>query len=300
MKIPHPVASRHPTGGEGEPAGPDEGFTGMGPPIFSITLRGSPSVPSIMAPASPQRSLKKTIGLSIFRLKNFGKARFECPICSYQGPFQDLDLPTGFRKHAQCPDCESLERHRLQYVALQSILAPLNTAKLTMLHFAPEAFFRGFFSERFEDYQTADFEMTSVDHTVDLQKLPFPDASYDFVFASHVLEHVPDDRRAIQQIRRILRPGGIAVLPVPIVCEKTVEYSEPDPNESNHVRAPGMDYFDRYESCFARVHRIGSDSVPEKYQPFVHEDRRGLPPPKFPRHERPGERFIDIVPVCYV
>lgn len=169
-----------------------------------------------------------------------------------------------------------------------------------MLHFAPEAFFRSFFAERFEDYQTADIEMTSVDHTVDLQELPFPDASYDFVFASHVLEHVPDDRRAIHQIRRILRTGGIAVLPVPIVCEKTVDYAEPDPNESNHVRAPGLDYFDRYESCFSRVQRIGSDSLPEKYQPFVYEDRRGLPPRKFPRTELPGGRFIDIVPVCYV
>lgn len=246
------------------------------------------------------RSVKKAVRISIFRIRNTGKARFECPVCGYHGPFQDLDLPTGFRKYAQCPDCESLERHRLQYVVLQSILAPLKTASMKMLHFAPEPFFRSFFGERFQDYQTADIEMPSVDHVVDLQKLPFSDASYDFVFASHVLEHIPDDRRAIREIRRILRPGGIAVLPVPIVAEKTEEYAEPDPNESNHVRAPGLDYFERYESSFSRVQRVGSDSLPEKYQVFVYEDRRGLPPRKFPRTELPGGRFIDVVPVCYV
>ena len=100
--------------------------------------------------------------------------------------------------------------------------------------------------------------MKGADHIVDLQHLPFSDNSYDFVFASHVLEHIPDDRKAISEIRRILRPNGVAMLPVPIYSEKTVEFSEPDPNEFGHVRAPGLDYFDRYQPYFSKVARFDS------------------------------------------
>lgn len=94
--------------------------------------------------------------------------------------------------------------------------------------------------------------MHGVDHNVDLQELPFEDQTYDFVFASHVLEHIPNDEKAISEIRRILKPNGIAILPVPLVAEKTIEYSEPNPNETYHVRAPGFDYFDRYDRYFLK------------------------------------------------
>jgi Methyltransferase domain len=78
------------------------------------------------------------------------------------------------------------------------------TAHLRMLHVAPEVFFREFFSQRFGRYETADLKMKSADHIVDLQHLPFEDNTSDFFYASHVLEHVPDDRKAISEIRRIL------------------------------------------------------------------------------------------------
>jgi ubiquinone/menaquinone biosynthesis C-methylase UbiE len=169
-----------------------------------------------------------------------------------------------------------------------------------MLHFAPETFFREFFSKRFGEYETADLVMKDVDHHVDLQGLPFEDQTYDFVFASHVLEHIPDDRKAISEIRRILKPNGIAVLPVPLVAEKTIEYPEPNPHEAYHVRAPGLDYFDRYDCHFSRVERFSSDSLPDKYQLFVFEDRSQWPTNECPlRPAMQGEKHIDIVPVCY-
>jgi SAM-dependent methyltransferase len=121
-----------------------------------------------------------------------------------------------------------------------------------MLHFAPEPFFREFFTRRFGQYETADLKRKGVDHKVDLQQLPFGDKTYDFVFASHVLEHIPDDHKAIFEIHRILKPNGMAILPVPIYSEKTIEYPEPNPHEFFHVRAPGTDYFDRYERYFQR------------------------------------------------
>ncbi len=170
-----------------------------------------------------------------------------------------------------------------------------------MLHVAPEPFFRGFFSARFGTYETADLSMNGVDHHVDLQELPFADQTYDFVFASHVLEHVPDDIKAISEIRRILKPNGVAVLPVPLVAEKTIEYPEPNPSEEYHVRAPGMDYFDRYEPYFSKVERFSSDSLNEKYQLHIVEDRSHWPTKACPlRPPMQGERHIDIVPVCHV
>lgn len=136
---------------------------------------------------------------------------------------------------------------------------------------------------------------------VDLQALPFADGAYDFVYASHVLEHIPDDTRALAEIRRILSPNGIAILPVPIVADRTIEYPEPNPHESDHVRAPGLDYFERYRKHFAKVECIRSSQIPRRYQPYVYEDRTGWPNGLSPlRPAMTGKRHEDVVPVCYV
>lgn len=236
-----------------------------------------------------------------FKLRNMDKKKYECPVCDYVGPFEDYNPPDGLRKHAKCPKCSALERHRIQWVVTISVLRERDTSGLKMMHFAPEACFRALFSRRFGKYETADLNRKDVDHNVDLQVLPFADASYDFVFASHVLEHIPNDKKAISEIRRILRPGGIAILPVPVVEHTTVEYPEPNPYEFGHVRAPGIDYFDRYEPFFSRVLRYRSDSLPEKHQLFIYESRAHFPTKEYPlRNSMPGNKFNDVVPVCYV
>lgn len=246
------------------------------------------------------RKVKHRAEFAVFSLTSGSRQKFECPVCAYSGPFMDVAPPTGLRQHAKCPSCHSLERHRLQFVVVEQVLRGLDTQHLKMIHFAPEPFFRAYFSERFTHYESADLCMKDVDHNVDLQGLPFEDASYDFVFASHVLEHIPDDRKAVSEIRRILRPGGIAILPVPIVSEKTIEYPEPNPHEAYHVRAPGFDYFERYEQHFSRVERFTSESLPEKYQLFVLEDRSQWPTKECPlRPAMAGSRHIDIVPICW-
>ena len=247
------------------------------------------------------RKLLDRMSFPIFWIQNYNKEKFTCPICCYSGPFKDVNPPTGFRKHAKCPKCSALERHRFQYLVLSNVLSGINSSTLKMLHFAPEPFLKKFFIKRFGQYETADLTMHGVDHKVDLQKLPFEDQTYDFVFASHVLEHIPNDERAISEIRRILRPNGIAILPVPLVAEKTIEYSEPNPNEFYHVRAPGFDYFERYKRYFSKIDTISSDSLPDRYQLFVYEDRSQWPTKGCPlRTPMQGERHIDIVPVCYV
>jgi SAM-dependent methyltransferase len=237
--------------------------------------------------------LGKTIGLMAFQLRNLRKEKFECPICAYRGPFLDKTTSGGVRRHAKCPNCMALERHRLQFLVLCEVLRGKPTAQWKMLHVAPEPFLMEFFKRRVGQYETADLKKKGVDYHVDLQHLPFGNGTYDFVFASHVLEHIPDDQRAISEIRRVLKPNGLAVLPVPIYSEKTVEYAEPDPKEFYHVRAPGLDYFDRYQPHFSRIEKFDSNSQPEHYQVFVYREDCSL-------SAEQGDKLSDVVPVCYV
>ncbi|MGH7942131.1 MAG: class I SAM-dependent methyltransferase [Limisphaerales bacterium] len=246
--------------------------------------------------------LKKKIHppLPLFRLLNRSKEQFQCPICDYVGPFADVDNFGGLRKHAECPKCGARERHRVQYLVLTELFKTMDTSRLTMLHFAPEPFFRSFLSSRFGLYETADLCMKHVTYQADLLNLPFEAETYDFVFASHVLEHIQNDTRALREIRRILKPNGIAVLPVPVVCDKTVEYSQANPNEAYHFRAPGLDYFQKYESYFDRVRVYSSESLPEKHQTYIYEDRSKWPTRECPlRPPMAGERHSDFVPVCH-
>lgn len=234
------------------------------------------------------------------------RPRFVCPVCGYEGPFLQVHPSTGPRPHAECPQCGAKERHRLQRLVLDELAAREELAArggfaaLRVLHVAPEPCFRAWFRGRVAAYETADLDRKDVDHRVDLTALPFADASYDLVFASHVLEHIRDDEAALREIRRMLRPGGLALLPVPIITPTTVEYAAPNPHETLHVRAPGLDYFDRYRRYFARVELRTSDDFDPRHQLHIHEDRSAPDPKRYPRPGMPGTRHADTVPVCWV
>lgn len=72
------------------------------------------------------REVKQEITSSIFKLKNLDKEQFDCPVCNYTGAFKDVHPPTGIRKHAACPKCYALERHRIQYLVVDRLLARLD------------------------------------------------------------------------------------------------------------------------------------------------------------------------------
>jgi len=259
---------------------------------------------------SPVSTAKRTIkkaaqksGLlpAVHRLLNLSKETHTCPICAYSGPFMDQFAETGNRKNARCPKCDALERHRIQALVLKILSEKHDLSSLSLLHFAPEAFFQKFFKDWFGEYATADLDAPDVDFNVDLTGLPFADSSYDCVIASHVLEHIKDDRKALSEIRRVLRPGGFAILPVPLVAMTTVEYPEPNPHEEYHVRAPGYDYYDRYRDYFDLVDEYRSSDLPEMYQLYSYEDRSRWPTPTMPlRPPSPGEKHAHIIPVCYL
>jgi SAM-dependent methyltransferase len=227
---------------------------------------------------------------------------FLCPVCNVSGRLSTSVSVTGARRWARCPRCGSMERHRLQTFALNSrVLPALAGRNPRVLHIAPEASIAAILVDVAASYTSADFSRTDVDLQIDLRDSGLPDASYDLVYASHVLEHIDRDRDAIREIRRILAPGGLAVLPVPLVSQTTIEYPQPAPLEAMHVRAPGTDYFDRYRSEFSRVDVVTSLDAPTEIQPFVFEDRSQWPTKKMPwRTASPGRFHLDAVPLCWV
>ena len=174
----------------------------------------------------------------------------ECPICETTAaeflPF-GARVPVPDRK---CPTCGSLERHRLIWLYFRE-KTNLFTDDLTVLHVAPEPWFvnRLRRSARFRSYITADIADPKVSVRMDLTRVPCPSRSVDVVYASHVLEHIPDDALAMREIYRILKPGGWAVLQVPIWGESTQEdltITDPDERQRrygqfDHVRMYGHD-----------------------------------------------------------
>ena len=91
---------------------------------------------------------------------------------------------------------------------------------------------------------------------------PFPDQTFEIVLASHVLEHVLEDHLAIAEIFRVLKPGGLALLLVPVTRNQTLEFGFVDPKRNYHTRECGPDYFERYRAAGFELELIRSDQLP--------------------------------------
>ena len=183
----------------------------------------------------------------------------ECPVC--EGRFRKF-LPYGYnkiRKGVLCPRCFSLERHRLLWLFLKN-RTDFFTVAYKVLHIAPEQCFVSRFRKlRNLEYLTADLESPLADIKVDVQNMTFHDDEFDVVICNHVLEHVPDDRKAMREIHRILRPEGFAILQVPMDSHTDKTYEDEsitDPLErekhfrqKDHYRLYGRDYIKRLEEA---------------------------------------------------
>ena len=242
--------------------------------------------------------VRSRLGQRVLRWSHRGRPSFHCPICDYRGPFLTHWSKGKKRPHALCPACGCAERHRLQLLVLERIALDRDLASHSILHVAPEPCFRRLFQRRFGRYASLDMNGRQADYRADLRQVPFADGTFDFVFASHVLEHVQEDHQAIAEIARVLRPAGVAILPVPVLGPSTVEYGAPNPHEGGHVRAPGLDYYDRYRNYFRSVDIYDSGRFPAEFQVHVHEDRSSWPPTMPKRPTMAGTRHIDFVPVC--
>ncbi|MFT5237073.1 MAG: SAM-dependent methyltransferase [Flavobacteriaceae bacterium] len=167
-------------------------------------------------------------------------------------------LPYGYekiRENVLSPSTLSLERHRLFWLYLTNE-TEFFTKKLKVLHFAPEqAFFKRFRKMKNLEYTTTDLNSPIATVKADICDLPFDDNAYDFIICNHVLEHIPDDTKAMQELYRVLAPGGIAILQVPYEADRNTTFEDDtitDPKERakifgqyDHVRVYGMDYFEK-------------------------------------------------------
>lgn len=148
---------------------------------------------------------------------------YECPIC--RKSYGSL-LPAGDRPDAICPGCRSMERHRKMVLVLERATSVLEQRQ-RVLHIAPEPALRRWLAQHASiDYVNADLMRRDVDMQLDITRMDLPDGSFDGIICSHVLEHVDNDIRALQECARVLRPGGWALLNVP--CEPGRELTYED------------------------------------------------------------------------
>lgn len=182
----------------------------------------------------------------------------ECPVC---GKEYRKFLPYGRkgRDNALCPNCLALERHRLIWLFLAQ-RTDLFHKNQKMLHVAPEFCFM----ERFEslenlEYITADLESPLAKVKMDIHQIPFQANTFDCAMCNHVMEHVENDLKAMQEIYRVLKPGGWAIIQVPFyppLADRTYEDAKITTardrlkayGQEDHLRRYGKDYLHRLES----------------------------------------------------
>ena len=218
------------------------------------------------------RKTKCTIETFLYRGNDF-----ECPLCKKQfrklkdggesrSFFKDHKIiGGGRRKNMLCPSCLSTDRDRLIYFYLTTI-KELPNKEVTLLHVSPEHSIKDYLTtfqninyysgDKFEErYQGFYYDKTTF--SLDLINLKFPNEYFDIIICNHVLEHIKEDQKALQEIKRVLKYEGWAILQVPIACEneKTIEYQKMSSQkrrniygQSDHMRLYGLDYPDRLRS----------------------------------------------------
>ena len=198
--------------------------------------------------------------------------QYYCPICRHS--FKTMlpggfDLPVikeqeivggGYRQNNICPRCQSTDRDRLVYLYLKENTA-FFTAPQQVLHVAPEQSLFRVFSKLPNLTYTAGtkyqegFYYSDELPVIDLRALSYNDNTFDFVIANHVLEHIKEEGKVLDEIFRVLKPGGIAILQVPIANKLQTTFEDPTIltksdrekyyGQFDHVRLYGTDYPDR-------------------------------------------------------
>lgn len=217
----------------------------------------------------PRRWLQRMAGwaVPIVGLAYKGHGR-ECPIC---GSRYRRFMPYGYvtsREDALCPHCLSLERHRMIWLWLGEC-STLFDSRPRLLHIAPEVSLMRHFKRLYrgtDNYITADLESPLADMHFDVQQIPLEDCSVDVVICNHLMEHVEDDRRAMSELYRILKPGGWGIALVPEDRSRAITFEDDsitDPEERtrifgqyDHRRIYGRDYDTRLAEAGFRVERI--------------------------------------------
>ncbi|MFI3303260.1 MAG: methyltransferase domain-containing protein [Rikenellaceae bacterium] len=204
----------------------------------------------------PRPLMQRVASISVPLMGLFYRGRGrECSIC---GSHWRRFMPYGYvvvREEALCPNCLSLERHRLLWLWL-ILHTNLLSGGLKILHIAPEvSIMKRLRKICGADYITADLESPLADMHFDVQQIPLADNSVDVILCNHILEHVEDDRLAMRELKRILKPNGWGVLLVPRDESRETTFEDDTITDSeertrifgqyDHRRVYGRDYADR-------------------------------------------------------
>lgn len=197
----------------------------------------------------------------------FKGSEFECPVCgsklrTFLPGGLDVEIirklnivGAGRFENQMCPVCKAFNRERLFMLYLLR-MTDIFSKKLKVLHIAPEKEIQNILKKSGNlEHISSDLDSPLADIKMDITSIQFPDDSFDVILCNHVLEHVPEDVKAISEFSRVLKKNGWAVLQVPISyeLESTYEdFSVVDPQDrekhfgqNDHVRVYGVDYFDR-------------------------------------------------------
>ena len=173
------------------------------------------------------------------------RKRVACNICGWQGGgFYPIVGPGYYETATVCPRCLCQDRHRSLVFVLDR-RTDFFTPERQVLEVAPMQSFQQYCLQRKGHcgYRSFDLERFAMDQG-DITSMRYASDHYDYFLGFHVLEHIPAEAQALAEIRRVLRPGGTAILQVPIdwSLAQTVEYGRPRPRETGHVRRYGADF----------------------------------------------------------
>jgi SAM-dependent methyltransferase len=201
-----------------------------------------------------------------------------CPVCDSSF---DVFKDAPNRPNALCWRCGSQERHRAQWLLFERRPELLREAE-SLLHFSPEWCLRRRLSQIAGlRYVTADLDGSDVDLQLDITRLDLPDAAFDLVICSHVLEHVPDDAAAMAELRRVTAPGGRCLVMVPLALDRDRTYEDasitaPQDREReflqhDHVRLYAPDIADRLHAAgfdveIVDLHEELGEQAAERYR----------------------------------
>ena len=168
-----------------------------------------------------------------------------CNICegTQFGPGPN-DRRSATGRLPRCENCMSLERHR----QLRQVYAQLPAnylQQLDVLQLSPDI---GVDPAWFKSYEVSVF---GGDNSLDIEDIDRPDASYDLVICNHVIEHVANDRKGLQELMRITRPYGFIqiTVPSPYTRKVTVDWGYPKQEAHGHYRGYGKDFLQLFSKA---------------------------------------------------
>ena len=201
---------------------------------------------------------RKIDSLTLSLDKNIVTTKMFCVAC---GKESAKFLPSGVdrRPNVKCPSCHSLERHRALWFYFENSTdifkhnIGIDRQIIKLLHFGPEkAFYDKFSNISYIDYYPVDlkpkrYANIHLRDVVDIQNIPYPDNHFDLIINIHVLEHIPDDKKAMKELQRVIKPGGSAFISVPMSdIEDTLENPAYDTDELRLKHYGQRDHLRRY------------------------------------------------------